>query len=147
MVFVQVGVFSDNGGAGWNTMRFPFTSGRWRIYYIGSSGVPRSLPRPTAGDLRILFFPDIAKADPQTTSAIIQRQTVTSRNVPQPNQLFGITLGTVNAHKNFAEPWCLGEIDAGLCYTMFFASAVGAYASGNASALYTILWFDAYRVD
>lgn len=142
MVFVQVGVFTNND-SNFNTIRFPFTSGRWRVYYIGSNGVPRDFVRTTPADLRIQTFPSIAKADPQTT-AIIQKESATGRNIPQPNQLFGITLGTVNAHKNFAEPWCIGEIDADVCQTMVFSS--GIYDS-DMGARSTTLWLDAYRID
>lgn len=146
MVFVQVGVFTDND-SNFNTIRFPFTSGRWRVYYIGSAGQPRN-GFMCPGDLRIQTFPNICRADP-TLTRIIQSESggtlQTGGNVIQPNQLLGISAGTVGSHKHFCMPWCIGEIDANECQTMIFSS--GLYDVGATGARYTTLWFDAYRVD
>lgn len=144
MVFVQVGPFTDNVSTR-NQIRFPFTSGRWRVYYIGTAGMPSGVA-PQIGDLRIQTLPNICVQDP-TNQYIIQTEVgaatvARGANRIQPNQLLAISSGTSNMYKHFAEPWCIGEIDANECQTMIFTTSTTA-----GGARYFTLWFDCYRID
>lgn len=141
MVFVQVGPFTDNV-SGRDEIRFPFYEGMWRVYFLGSSGQPRSI-EDQIGDVRMNWFPNIGRVD-NSISQVIQTESLEGRGNVQPNQLFGMTSGISGCNKHWASPWCMGDIDCSVSNTMKFTS--GLITAGTYGARSYTLWFDCYRV-